>query len=88
MLEKINQTTEFIKSKIDSEPQIGIVLGTGLGGLVNEIEIKHTLPYDEIPNFPVSTVESHQGKLIFGLDRKSTRLNSSHIPLSRMPSSA
>jgi len=67
MLEKINQTAEFIKSKIDSVPQIGIVLGTGLGGLVNEIEVKHTLPYDEIPNFPVSTVESHHGKLIFGL---------------------
>lgn len=67
MLDKIRNTTEFIKSKIDTSPEIGIILGTGLGGLVKEIEIKHILPYDTIPNFPVSTVEGHSGKLIFGV---------------------
>ena len=67
MLEKIKNTTEFILKKINFKPQIGIVLGTGLGGLVNEIEIKYSLPYQDIPNFPVSTVESHHGELIFGI---------------------
>ncbi|OQX80802.1 MAG: purine-nucleoside phosphorylase [Bacteroidetes bacterium 4484_249] len=67
MLEKIQKTTAYIKSKIELEPEVGIVLGTGLGGLVKEIEITGTLPYSEIPNFPVSTVKGHEGKLIFGI---------------------
>jgi purine-nucleoside phosphorylase len=67
MLEKIHETYNYIKSKIDFHPDYGIILGTGLGALVNEIEIKHTLDYTEIPNFPVSTVESHTGRLVFGL---------------------
>ena len=66
MLERIKETATFIKTKISTTPQIGIVLGTGLGGLVKEIEIHHELDYHEIPNFPVSTVHGHQGKLIFG----------------------
>lgn len=66
MLEQIKSTAAFIKSKISVEPEIGIILGTGLGGLVKEIAITHTLTYEEIPNFPVSTVEGHSGKLIFG----------------------
>lgn len=66
MLDKIKETTQYINNKIDEQPQIGIILGTGLGALVNEINIKFTLPYEELPNFPVSTVESHSGKLIFG----------------------
>ena len=66
MLEQIKNTAAFIQNKIDFIPQIGIILGTGLGGLVKEINIKHILPYEEIPNFPVSTVEGHSGKLIFG----------------------
>jgi purine-nucleoside phosphorylase len=66
MLGKIKETTNYIKNKIDRQPQIGIILGTGLGALVEEIDIKVTLPYEELPNFPVSTVESHSGKLIFG----------------------
>lgn len=66
MLEKINQSAQFIQGKIDSIPEVGIILGTGLGGLVREIEIAHVLEYQNIPNFPVSTVEGHQGKLIFG----------------------
>jgi len=67
MLEKIKSTTEFIQKSVNFKPEIGIILGTGLGGLVNEIEIKHVLPYETIPNFPVSTVEGHSGKLIFGI---------------------
>jgi purine-nucleoside phosphorylase len=66
MLEKINETYNFINNKIDFKPDYGIILGTGLGALVNEIDIKFTLDYTEIPNFPVSTVESHQGRLVFG----------------------
>ena len=67
MLETITATASFLKSKTNFEPEYGIILGTGLGGLVKEIDVKYTLPYEEIPNFPVSTVESHHGKLIFGI---------------------
>jgi len=66
MLAQINQTVEYIKSKITTQPQVGIILGTGLGGLVKEIEIITEISYEKIPNFPISTVESHSGKLIFG----------------------
>lgn len=66
MLDNIKLTARYLKSQISSEPRIGIILGTGLGGLVNEINIELAIPYKEIPNFPVSTVEGHSGKLIFG----------------------
>jgi purine-nucleoside phosphorylase len=66
MLEKIRQTIEFIKSRTDFQPEAGIILGSGLGGLVNEIETSISISYTDIPNFPVSTVEGHQGRLIFG----------------------
>lgn len=66
MLEKINQSVTFIQEKTRFNPEVGIILGTGLGGLVNEINIEHSLNYQDIPNFPVSTVEGHQGRLIFG----------------------
>lgn len=66
MWKKLVETTEYIHQQIKEQPVIGIVLGTGLGGLVKEIKIQHTLNYCDIPNFPVSTVESHSGKLIFG----------------------
>lgn len=66
MSEKIRSTAEFIKSKVSIRPDFGIILGTGLGGLVKEIDISLTLPYETIPDFPVSTVEGHSGKLIFG----------------------
>ena len=66
MLKKIIESTEYIHDQVGFQPEIGVVLGTGLGGLVKEIEIEHTLEYEKIPNFPVSTVESHSGKLIFG----------------------
>ena len=66
MLEKILVTTDFLKEKTNTKPEIGIILGSGLGGLVEKIEITHSIPYSEIPNFPTSTVEGHSGKLIFG----------------------
>jgi purine-nucleoside phosphorylase len=66
MLKTIEETVSYIKSKVDLQPEIGIILGTGLGGMVKEIDIDRVLEYEGIPNFPVSTVESHHGKLIFG----------------------
>ncbi len=66
MLEKIKSTAEFIKQKTDIQPEIAIVLGSGLGGLGEKIENSFVLPYKDIPNFPVSTVEGHSGNLIFG----------------------
>ncbi len=66
MLEKIKATANFIKERIKSSPETGIILGTGLGGLVKEIDIIDSIPYNEIPNFPVSTVDGHAGRLIFG----------------------
>jgi len=64
--EKLNEAVTYIKSEIDFNPVIGIILGTGLGSLVDGIEMEGTVNYDKIPNFPVSTVESHAGKLLFG----------------------
>lgn len=66
MLEKIKATASFIEERIGARPETGIILGTGLGGLVKEIEIIESIPYSEIPNFPVSTVEGHAGRLIYG----------------------
>ena len=66
MFETINEVAAFLRSKGITSPDTGIVLGTGLGKLVNEIEIEVSLDYADIPNFPVSTVESHHGKLIYG----------------------
>jgi len=66
-LNKIKTTTTFIQNKINNfKPQYGIVLGTGLGGLVNKITIENSIDYATIPNFAVSTVETHKGRLIFG----------------------
>jgi purine-nucleoside phosphorylase len=66
MLEMVNETVSWIKKNTNVTPQVGIILGTGLGGLVNEIEIIDSIAYDQIPHFPVSTVEGHSGRLIFG----------------------
>src|SRR5688572_19842173 len=67
MLEQIEFTTKSIREKTNNfKPEVGIILGTGLGGLVKEITVEYVLPYEHIPNFPVSTVDGHSGKLIFG----------------------
>jgi purine-nucleoside phosphorylase len=67
MLQKIKESAEFLQKQTTYSPEVGIILGTGLGGLVNEIEIEHSISYQDIPNFPLSTVEGHSGRLIFGI---------------------
>lgn len=66
MMNKIKETAAFIEKKFGETPEVGIILGTGLGGLVNEIKTLNDLDYHLIPNFPVSTVEGHKGRLIYG----------------------
>lgn len=66
MINSINKTADFIRNQISSTPKIGIILGTGLGQVTELMEITKQIDYKEIPNFPVSTVEGHSGKLIFG----------------------
>ena len=66
MLEKIQETASFLKSKMTTKPETAIILGTGLGSLIHEITDKNEINYSDIPHFPVSTVEGHSGKLIFG----------------------
>ncbi len=66
MLEKIKKTADFLKERMHTQPETAIILGTGLGSLANEITEKYEIKYEEIPNFPISTVEGHSGKLIFG----------------------
>ena len=66
MLEKIQETAAYLKGKMHTSPETAIILGTGLGSLANEITEKYEIKYSDIPNFPISTVEGHSGKLIFG----------------------
>ncbi len=66
MLTKIKETCDFLVNKIPGKPKTGIILGTGLGNLVTQITNKTEISYEEIPHFPVSTVEGHSGKLIYG----------------------
>ncbi|QOY35958.1 purine-nucleoside phosphorylase [Anaerobacillus isosaccharinicus] len=66
VLEKAIETTKFIQGKITTEPTIGLILGSGLGELALEIDDSVVIPYEEIPNFPVSTVEGHAGQLVIG----------------------
>lgn len=67
MLNDIKNAAEYIQSKTDFKPEVGIILGTGLGGLVEHIKTEKVIEYTDIPNFPVSTVEGHSGRLIFGM---------------------
>lgn len=69
-MEKVRVAVDFLISNVSSMPKTAIVLGSGLGGLVDEIEILKRMPYSQIPHFPVSTVEGHDGELIFGLLNK------------------
>lgn len=66
IISKIDETLEVIRKSTDEKYPVGIILGTGLGGLVKEIKIEHEIDYANLPHFPLSTVESHKGKLIFG----------------------
>jgi len=67
MLKYIQETVEYLQNKGFIEPEIGIILGTGLGKLVEEIDIIKEVSYNDIPNFPTATVEFHKGKLIYGI---------------------
>jgi len=66
LLNMIDETLTVIRSKTEKSYNVGIILGTGLGGLVKDIKIEYEINYDQLPHFPLSTVESHKGKLIFG----------------------
>ena len=66
MLDKIKETAAFIAGKVSDMPRTAIILGTGLGSLADYITDKIVIPYSEIPNFPVSTVQGHSGNFIFG----------------------
>ena len=77
LFDKIEETKQYIQSKYSTAPSIGVVLGSGLGDLASKITVECELSYKDIPNFPVSTVEGHAGKLIFGqLGGKATVLMS------------
>ncbi|EAY29059.1 purine-nucleoside phosphorylase [Microscilla marina] len=65
-IENMREAVRFIQAKTSVQPEVGIILGTGLSGLANEIEIIDIIEYEDIPYFPVSTVESHKGRLILG----------------------
>ncbi|MFN8253525.1 MAG: purine-nucleoside phosphorylase [Ferruginibacter sp.] len=66
MLEKINEAVSFIREQYSKKPQVGIVLGSGLSSFTKEITVEKEISYGEIPHFPISTVQGHSGKLIFG----------------------
>jgi len=66
IIAQLSETTQFIRKLYAHDPETAIVLGSGLGNLAKEIEVEKEIAYRDIPHFPVSTVEGHQGKLIFG----------------------
>jgi purine-nucleoside phosphorylase len=66
MWDQVQQTVSYIKGKVNFTPEYGVILGSGLGSFTEEIKVEFTLSYNEIPNFPVSTVQGHKGALVFG----------------------
>lgn len=66
VIEQINEAVGYIRSVHPLEPEVGVILGSGLGNFSKEIAVEKEIPYSEIPHFPVSTVQGHQGKLVFG----------------------
>ena len=66
LLEKIRESVDYIRSQVSSQPRTGIVLGSGLGNFAGEMSIEKEISYNNIPHFPVSTVQGHKGRLIFG----------------------
>ena len=65
-MEKFNEALSYLKAAYSVSPEIGIVLGSGLGNFSDEVKVEKEISYDEIPHFPISTVQGHKGKLIFG----------------------
>jgi purine-nucleoside phosphorylase len=66
LFERVQTAAEVVRARSALQPEVGIILGTGLGGLAEEIAVEATIPYQEIPGFPLSTVESHAGRLLLG----------------------
>ena len=66
IIQELTEATDFIRTVYKGKPRVGIVLGSGLGNLSREIEVEKEIAYSDIPHFPVSTVEGHHGKLVFG----------------------
>lgn len=66
MWDQVQETVSYIKNKTNFIPEYGVILGSGLGSFTEDLQIAFTLPYDAIPNFPVSTVQGHKGALVFG----------------------
>ena len=67
MISQLKETAQFLESKINGfKPTTGVILGTGLGSLIHDVEVEYSFSYEDLPNFPISTVEEHAGKLIFG----------------------
>ncbi len=66
MFEKVQETADYITNKTNFSPEYGVILGSGLGNFTDDLDIEYILPYSEIPNFPISTVEGHKGALVFG----------------------
>lgn len=66
MWEQVQETVNYINEKINFTPEYGVILGSGLGSFTDEMKVEYTLPYNEIPNFPISTVQGHKGALVFG----------------------
>ena len=69
LAEQIREATEFIRRSWSGQPRIGMILGTGLGGLAEQIDQQATIPYGDIPHFPISTAPGHAGRLVCGLLR-------------------
>src|SRR5438034_7211156 len=65
-MQKFNEAVSYLKTAYPHIPEVGIVLGSGLGNFSDEVEVEKEISYDQVPHFPVSTVEGHKGKLIFG----------------------
>ena len=66
LIDRVNDSIAYIKSKTDFNPSIAVILGSGLGEYADNLEEKVTIPYDEIPHFPTLSVEGHKGQLVFG----------------------
>ncbi len=65
-MKELKESLDFLNAIRNWQPEVGIILGTGLGGLANEVDVVESIPYGDIPHFPVSTVESHKGRMLFG----------------------
>lgn len=66
LLARVDASTAVVRTHSDSEPRVGIVLGTGLGALIDMVDVEKSIPYEELPGFPIPTVETHAGRLILG----------------------